>query len=77
MLLAPWGGNTTTQEWHDLVNSPESLAEIKEAREGRKAAKRELAAALGKRLKVLQEFLEKLYKARQRLERINIVRENL
>ena len=57
----------STQEWHDLVNSPESLAEIKEAREGRKAAKRELAAALGKRLKVLQEFLEKLYKARQRL----------
>lgn len=57
----------STQEWHDLVNSPESLAEIKEAREGRKAAKRELAAALGKRLKVLQEFLEKLYQARQRL----------
>ena len=63
----------STQEWHDLVTSPESMAEIKEAREGRKAAKRELAAALGKRLKVLQEFLEKLYKARQRLAPIHRV----
>ena len=46
------------------MNSPESLKEIKEARE-LKGGKRELAALLG--TTGAPEFLEKLCKARQRL----------
>ena len=53
--------------WDQTVNTPESRAEAKGNREARLAAKKELAGALANRLKVLQDFLEKLYKARQRL----------
>jgi hypothetical protein len=53
--------------WDQTVNTPESRAEAKGNREARLAAKKELAGALANRLKVLQDFLEKLYKSRQRL----------
>ena len=53
--------------WDKTVNTPEARAEAKGNREARMAAKKELAGALANRLKVLQAFLEKLYKSRQRL----------
>jgi len=53
--------------WDQTVNTPESRAEAKGNRDARAAAKKELAAALANRLKVLQDFLQKLYASRQRL----------
>lgn len=56
-----------TTLWDQTVNTPEARAEAKGNRDARAAAKRELAAALANRLKVLQDFLKKLYASRQRL----------